>query len=232
MADTKNYVKPKGNPGTFRLVAVILWLLGLACETVGILALIGRFNPPIDYVIFVGIMLAVDAIVVIVGSYLWRRANRIDPPSEKNKVEFFLKMQLGALMAVLAFLPILIVIYSDKNMDKKAKTWMSILATILALVVLGSSIDWNPISLEDLQQMEVNAETSDFGAGNVQWSKNSKVYHTWKDCAALHRIYDSNLRSGTAKDAFEDGKARMCKYCAAHFNITKGVEEGALDTQE
>lgn len=228
MSKKETFVKPSGNAGTFRILAVLLWILGLACEVVGILTLLGKIEPFFDYVTFIIVALVLDAVFVLIGSYLWRRANRIDPPSEKNKVEFFIKMQLGAIVSVIAFLPILIFLLSDKKLDKKAKTWVSILAAVLLLLVTGLSADWNPISLEDLEQMQVNAEESDFGSGNVKWSVNSKVYHTWEECGALHRIFDNNLREGTVKDAFEAGKARMCKYCAAHFNIVDGVEDGGL----
>ena len=225
MADSKTYVKPKGNPSTLRLLAVIFWVIGIACEVLGILFLLDIVSVS-NTTVFVVIALIVDLVFVVAGSLLWKRANKIDPPSKKNKTEFFIKTQLGAIIAVIAFFPILLFLLTDKNMDKKAKTWVSILAGICLLLAVGLSIDWNPISSEDLAQMEVNAENSDFGTGNVKWSKNSKVYHTWDECSALNRINADNLRSGTVKDAFEDGKVRMCKFCAGHFGITEGVDTG------
>ena len=221
----KTYVKPKGNPKTLRLLAVLMWVLGLACEAVGILIILNKLvvsNP----IVFIIIALVVDLIFVVIGSFMWKRANKIDPPSEKNKVEFFIKTQLGAIIAVIAFFPILLVLLMDKKIDKKAKTWVTILAAVCLLAAVGLSIDYNPVSLEDLQQMEANSQSSDFGTGVVKWSKNSKVYHTWDACSSLGRIKAENLREGTAKTAFEDGKARMCRFCAAHFNITEGVDTG------
>jgi len=231
MADKKTYVKPSGNPTTFRVLAVILWVLGIACEVTGILMILGKIavgNP----IVWIIVVLVVDLILVVAGSLLWKRANKIDPPSEKNKVEFFIKTQLGAIVAVIAFAPILFFLLTDKNMDKKAKTWVSVVAAVCLLLAVGLSIDYNPISSEDLEQMKVNAQSSDFGDGNVEWSRNSKVYHTWEDCSALNRIGEDNLRIGDVEAAFSEGKVRMCKFCASHFHITEGVEEGAVDNAD
>jgi hypothetical protein len=228
MSENKAYVKPKGNPTTLRLLAAVLWILGLTCEVVGILVILQKLtisNPMLCIIL----ALVADLVLVVIGSLLWKKANKIDPPSEKNQVEFFIKTQLGAIVAVLAFFPILIFLLTDKNTDKKAKLWVSILAAICLILAVGLSADYNPLSLEDLEQMRVNAASSDFGAGNVKWSKNSKVYHTWDECSSLHRIYDTNLREGSVEGAFEDGKARMCRFCAGHFEITEGVEAGEPD---
>ncbi|MCL1790628.1 MAG: hypothetical protein FWG40_04635 [Peptococcaceae bacterium] len=225
MADAKKYVKPKGNPMLFRMIAVVLWILGLACEVVGILVILEKLTMPgFSSIVWLVIALVLDLVFVVSGSLLWKRANKIDPPSEKNKVEFFIKTQLGAIIAVIAFFPILVILLMDKNMDKKAKTWISILAGICLVIAVGLSIDYDPISLEDLEQMRVNADNSDFGTGIVQWSKNSKVYHTWIDCSSLKRIKEENLTESDVDDAFENGKARMCQFCANHFGITEGVD--------
>ncbi|MCL1798351.1 MAG: hypothetical protein FWG23_01195 [Eggerthellaceae bacterium] len=232
-ATNEALARPTGNAGTLRLLAIVLWVLGLACEVVGILILLQKLvvsNP----VVFIVIALLLDLVLVVAGSFLWKRANKIDPPSEKNPVEFFIKTQLGAIIAVIAFFPILLLLLLDKNLDKRAKTLISILAVVCLAGAVGLSADYDPISLEDLQQMRENAESSDFGANYVKWSTNSKVYHTWATCSALNRISENNLREGTVDEAFEASKARMCKICAGHFNITKGVDGGdvADDAQE
>ena len=223
MTEKKTYVQPKGNAGTLRFVAIALWLLGIACEVLGVLTILNKiiFSNP---VLFICLFLVADLILIAIGSYCWKRANKIDPPSEKNKTEFFIKTQLGAIISVIAFFPILLFLINDKNLDKKSKMWVSILAGACLLGSVALGIDYDPISLEDLQQMMVNSESSDFGAGTVQWSKNSKVYHTWEDCSSLKRILPQNLREGSAEAAFQEGKARMCWFCADHFHIVDGVE--------
>lgn len=226
MSEKTVYVKPSGNAGTLRIIAVILWILGIICEVLAILTLLNKMplvftsHSTVALIAF----LLIDLILVIAGSLCWKRANKIDPPSEKNKAEFFIKTQLGAIITVIAFFPILLFLLNDKNMDKKTKTWVSILAAVCLMAGVGASIDYNPISSEDLEQMIVNSATSDFGQGAVKWSVNSKVYHTWETCSALHRIEAKNLNDGVVKVAFESGKVRMCYICADHFHIEKGVE--------
>jgi len=222
----QEYVKPSGNPTTFRIVAVILWILGLGFEVGAIGVILQWFVLPSNPIIWIIGMLVADMILVVIGSTLWKRANKIDPPSEKNKIEFFLKTQLGAIIAVIAFAPVLIILLMNKDMDKQTKTWVSIAAAICLMVAVGFSIDYTPVSLEMLEQMRVNAANSDFGDGEVKWSKNSQVYHTWEDCSALGRVKDDNLRAGTVDEAFEQSKARMCRFCANNFGITEGVEGG------
>ena len=46
-------------------------------------------------------------ICLIIGSLLWKKANHIDPASEKNKVKFFLWNNMGLIVAVFAFVPVL-----------------------------------------------------------------------------------------------------------------------------
>ncbi len=225
----KKIVSPKGDPGMLRPIAIGLWILGLIFEVLGICILLPQHVKLPAFVLsnqilWLCVALAIDFVLVVIGSLLWKKANRIDPPSEKNQVEFFLKTQLGAIISVIAFLPILIVLLTNKDLDKKSKTLATILTVALLVLSTLFGTEFNPISLEDLQQMEVNAQESEFGVGTVQWSKNSKVYHTWTQCPALNRIKEENLREGVVKAAFEEGKARMCYFCADHFNIVDGVE--------
>jgi len=230
--ERKVYEKPSGDPKLFRIIAVILWVLGIACEVVAICLVLNVFALPGNMIVWLTVALVLDLILVVIGSLLWKRANKIDPPSEKNKVEFFIKTQLGAIVAVVAFFPVLLILLTDKNMDKKSKTIVSIIAGVCLLLAVGLSIDYNPVSAEDLQWMQQNAEESDFGPGIVQYSKNSKVYHTWKDCYHLGRVNAENLNEENVETALAASKNRLCKTCAKHFNIAnKGVEdfvEGAV----
>jgi hypothetical protein len=52
---------------------------------------------------------------------LWKKANHIDPASEKNKAKFWLWNNLGTILSVLAFLPIIILVFTNKDLDKKSK---------------------------------------------------------------------------------------------------------------
>jgi uncharacterized BrkB/YihY/UPF0761 family membrane protein len=74
-----------------------------------------------------------DLLFFIPGSLLWKKANHIDPVSEQNKVKFWVWNNLGTILSVLAFLPIIIFVLTDKKLDKKSKN----LVTVVAVVALA-----------------------------------------------------------------------------------------------
>ncbi len=65
--------------------------------------------------------MVVDLVLVVIGSMLWKKSNRLDPASEKNKFMFFMQSQLGLVVSAIAFLPLIIFILTSKNLDKKQK---------------------------------------------------------------------------------------------------------------
>jgi integral membrane sensor domain MASE1 len=60
-------------------------------------------------------------ILAITGSLLWKKANRLDSASDKDNTRFFIQNQLGAILGVLAFLPMVFVIFTNKEMSGKTK---------------------------------------------------------------------------------------------------------------
>lgn len=206
--------KPVGNSGALRATAIVMWVLALACEAVGILMYFGKIN-----ITFMGTLTAViavlvlDLIFVIIGSICWKKANHIKPASEKNKVKFFLWNNMGVIVSILAFLPYLILILTDKEnkFDKKTKT-IATVAAIVALVIAGlTSVDYNPVSEE---QLEAAAQTIE---GTVYWTNFGKVYHTSEDCSHLNN--SDSLIYGTVEEGIAANKSRLCYTCAKRDNI-------------
>ena len=141
-----------------RIIAIILWVIAIIFEIIGILRLSGVINwlPKL--------------------SVFWKKANHIDPASEKNKVSFWTINNLGTILSVLAFLPLIIFVLTNKNIDKKDKTIVTVVAAI-ALVVAGvSSYDFNPVSLEQLEHAEKEVQNVS-GGNTVYWAPHSKKYH-------------------------------------------------------
>lgn len=202
-----------GDPGNRRPIAIALWVLGIILEVLAIMTvkqdspLYGRLpgNPLIWLVAFI----ILDLICCIIASQLWKKANHIDPPSEKNAVSFFLKSQLGAILAVIAFLPLIILTLTDKNASKQTKQVATILAAIALVAGVGTGADFNPVSAEDLAAMEQNA--IELGDGTVYWTASGTVYHLNRDC---HHIRNRDAFQGDARTAYEEGKTRPCKDCA------------------
>ncbi|NKF33718.1 hypothetical protein HER21_45665, partial [Pseudomonas sp. BGM005] len=53
------------------------------------------------------VLLVVIAVLAITGSILWKKANRLDPARKSETVRFFVQNQLGAIIAIVAFLPLI-----------------------------------------------------------------------------------------------------------------------------
>ena len=212
--------KPVGNATGLRVGAIILWVVALIFEILALLAVLGKlhitFIPTLWQLI---IFLVLDLICVIIGSQLWKKANHIKPASEKNKVKFWLWNNMGVIVCVICFLPIIIVMLTNKDLDKKTKA-IAVVVAIVALLIGGvSSYDWNPVSQEQLTAAE-----EALGDENVYWAPFGKVYHTHEDCGALN--HTDTLTVGTVEQAIAANKTRLCSFCASKDNITGVVTDG------
>lgn len=215
---TLKEAKPVGNAGALRATAIIMWVLAIVCELLGFLMYFGKIN-----ITFVGTLTAViavivlDLIFVIIGSQCWKKANHIKPASKKNKVKFFLWNNMGVIVAIIAFLPYLILILTDKNkqFDKKTKTIAAIAAVIALLIGSLTSIDYNPVSEEELTAAETYID------GTVYWTKYGTVYHTSEECSHLNN--SDTLYYGDVDEAIAANKSRLCYDCAKRDNISDEV---------
>ena len=208
---TIHTVTAKGDPGKRRPIAIALWVAAIIFEVLALLVFNGTITSlPGSAIVWLIAFIVLDLICVVVAGQLWKQANHIDPPSEANKVSFFLKSQLGALLSCLAFLPVIILMATDKDADPQTKKIGTIAAAIALVIGLGSSIDFHPASAEDLQEMEENA--IELGSGTVYWTTFGHVYHLNPDCQAI--INSTDIYQGDVQAAFEAGRTRACKFCA------------------
>ena len=200
---TAKQAAPAGNATGLRIGAIVLWVLAIGFEVVALLMLLGKISfdfMPTLYQMIAALVL--DLICVIIGSQLWKKANHIKPASEKNKVLFWLWNNMGVIVCVIAFVPIIVLLLTNKNTDKKTKVIATIVAVIALLIGGASSIDYNPVSVEQ-QQAAINA----LGEEDVYWSPFGKVYHTHDDCHALNR--SDTLTYGPVEDAIAANLKRL-----------------------
>ncbi len=230
-----NRVEASGDPGNRRGFAVLLWVLAIIFEALAALSvmqsspLYGRL-PLFDPIVWMCVFLVLDFVCVVAAGQLWKQANHIDPPSEKNKFEFFLKSQLGAILSIVAFLPFIILTLLDEDADKQTKTVATVVAAIALAVSVGASADFNPVSSEDLQEMEANA--IELGDGTVYWTKSGSVYHLNPSCGYI--INSDTVFAGDAAAAYEKGLTRPCKRCAVASGdetLKKLSEAGSVTTE-
>ncbi len=189
----------------FRIAAIVLWVLGLIAEILCFVFLKG--NKPMPWVIT---PLVVDFVLVVVGSQLWKKANHIDPPAKGEGPMYWLKTELGVIVAVIAFFPIIIVLLLDKNSDKRTKNLATIVAVVALIAAGASGIDYHPATQEGLDAAATQASKLSDG-GKCYWTEGGSVYHFNPDCS--HISHSAEIVQGTVQEAFDAGKTRGCKDC-------------------
>ncbi len=215
----KKAAAPVGSSAGYRIGAVVAWVVALALEVAALFIFLGKINlniMPTLYQIIAALVL--DLICVIIGSLLWKKANHINPASEKNPLFFWLWNNLGLIVCAVAFIPFVIIALTNKEADKKTKTIATVVAVIALLIGGVASIDFNPVS-EEQQQAAMEAITDD-----VYWSPFGKVYHTHDDCSSLNK--SDELTYGTVEQAIAANRTRLCSFCAKKDDITGVVTDG------
>ena len=103
-----------------RIFAALAWIVAIGTEVAGIVLLRQHKFDHGNLPLLIG-LLVVIAVFAIAGSLMWKAANKQDPASKADTVKFFVQNQLGAIITVLAFLPLIVLIFMDKDMDPKNK---------------------------------------------------------------------------------------------------------------
>lgn len=204
-----------------RIGAVISWIIAIACEFVAVLNICGKLElPKFSQLTWLIALIVVDLIFVVIGSMLWKKANHIDPVSEKNKTKFWLWNNLGVIMSFVAFVPLIVIIFTNKNLDGKTKKIAGIVAIVALLAGGVMSYDFNPISSEQLEAARAeivangNYDTNEKGEPVVYWVTNSKKYHINKECSAINRSNSTgDIYRGTIDAAYQKGLTEPCRIC-------------------
>ncbi len=145
----------KGSAKRLRIFAALSWVVAIGTEIAGIVLLKkGTFNEG-NLALLIGILVGI-AVFAIAGSLFWKAANRHDPASRADGFRFFIQNQLGAIITVIAFLPLLALIFLDKDMDPKNKKIAGGVGVALALLATVVGIDFKPPSVEQYSE-DMNA---------------------------------------------------------------------------
>ena len=113
---------------------------------------------------------------------------------------------MGLIVSILAFVPIVIVLLTNKDLYKKTKKILVPVAAVALILAGALSIDWNPISEE-----EYNATAQALQGEQVYYTPFGKSYHLDPDCRALKN--SSNIYVGTIEEALEAGRHDPCDFC-------------------
>ena len=146
-----------------RLFAAIAWVIAIGGEIAGIVLLRQHKFDHGNLPLLIGILVGI-AIFAIAGSLMWKAANKHDPASKSEPAKFFVQNQLGAIITLIAFLPLVVLIFMDKDMDPKNKKIAGGIGAVLAVAATLIGVSWNPPSVEQYTQ-DMNACAAEIKAG-------------------------------------------------------------------
>lgn len=232
-ATWKPSAENKSKATRFRIFAALAWV-GAILAQLGAIYYISHTKPIAMWIPIV--IMVVDAALVITGGILWKKSNRLAPPSEANKFLFYIQSQLGLIVAIIAFLPLVIFIFTSKDLDKKKKGILGSIAVVLMVAAGLVSTDFNPVSSEDYaaQTQVVQALT---GQDLVYGTKSGGKYHLYEDCQHLKREDVKELNHGTVADLHAanthigTGEDALCSTCLKRALKEKNWSEEDLSKE-
>ncbi len=202
----KPTAEAKQQATTLRLIALALWIVAIAGEAFAIFWVLRQ--PSVNLVVLI-VAIVVIGVLSVVGSLLWKRANRADPASRSDPVRFFIQNQLGAIIAAVAFLPLIVMILLNDNMDQRQKTIAGGLAVVVLAIAAAAGITTNSPSVQSYDA-ETNQVIQYTGQDLVFWTKSGEVYHLCQQASAVNLTSkDNTIFSGTVGDAHAAGKSRL-----------------------
>jgi hypothetical protein len=151
---TKDWAATQGQKsaaGRLRIFAVLAWIIAIGGEGVGIYFLKQHKFDNGNLPLLIGILVGI-AVFAIAGSMLWKAANRHNPASRADTFRFFVQNQLGAIITMIAFLPLIVLIFMDKDMDPKNKQIAGGAGIVLAVVAALLGVSFKPPSVEQYTQ--------------------------------------------------------------------------------
>jgi hypothetical protein len=130
-----------------RIFAALSWIIAIGGEVAGIVLLYRHVFDHGNLALLIGLLVGI-AIFAIAGSLMWKAANKHDPASKSEPFKFFVQNQLGAIITLVAFLPLIVLIFLDKDMDPKNKKIAGGVGVVLAAAATLIGVSWNPPSVE------------------------------------------------------------------------------------
>jgi hypothetical protein len=177
-----------------RLFAAIAWVIAIGGEITGLVLLrqdkFDHGNLPLLIGILVGI-----AAFAIAGSLMWKAANKHDPARASDTARFLFQNQLGAIITLIAFLPLIVLIFMDKDMDPRNKKIAGGVGAVLAVIATLIGVSWNPPSVEQHTQ-DMNECAAQIKAGQPTTACSPEVAAQAQDIAN-----DTSAVTEATKDA-------------------------------
>jgi hypothetical protein len=130
-----------------RIFAAVAWVIAIGTEIAGVVLLEKHTFDHGKLGLLVG-LLVVIAVFAVAGSFLWKAANKNDPASQADRARFLFQNQLGAIITLIAFVPLVVLIFLDKDMDPKNKKIAGGVGAALAVLATLLGVSYHPPSVE------------------------------------------------------------------------------------
>lgn len=188
----------KGAATRLRIFAAVAWVVAIGTEIAAIVMLKQHKFDHGGMGLLIG-LLVVIAVCAIAGNLMWKKANTQDPASRADAFRFFVQNQLGAIITLIAFLPLLVLIFLDKDMDPKNKKIAGGVGIALAVVATLFGISFKPPSVEQYTQ-DMNQCAAQIKSGQPTTACSPEVAAQAQDIAR-----DSAAVADATKDAAHPG---------------------------
>lgn len=219
----------KAKATRLRWISWAAWAVAIGLELFAIFWVLKQV--PVNLWLLIGIIVVTGALSVA-GSLCWKQANRLDPASKRDAVRFFVQNQLGAIVAIVAFLPLIILIFLNKNMDGKQKAIAGGIGIVVLLIATAFGISYQSPSQEQYAE-ETNIVQQLTGEDRVFWVKGGSVFHV---CEAVPDVnkesQDGQIYEGTVAAAHEAGKDRLTKRWQSEAVNYCGYTQAQVDEVE
>ena len=199
-----------------RIFAVLAWIVAIGGEIFGIILLRQHKFDHGNLPLLIGILVGI-AIFAIAGSLLWKAANKQDPARESDKAKFFFQNQLGAIITLVAFLPLIVLIFMDKDMDPKNKKVAGGVGAVLAVVATLIGVSWNPPSVEQYTK-DMNSCADQIKTGQPTTACSPEVAAQAQDIAR-----DSKTVAEATKDAAHPAGQNIVYWIAPEGDAKKSA---------
>ena len=181
---TKDWQATQGQKSAatrLRIFAALSWIVAIGGEIAGIVLLLRHKFDHGNLPLLIGLLVGI-AVFAIAGNMMWKAANRHDPARESDKSRYFFQNQLGAIITVIAFVPLVFLILNDKDLDPQTKKIAGGVGAALAVIATLVGVDYKPPSVEQYTQ-DMNACATQIKAGQPTTACSPEVAAQAQDIA-------------------------------------------------
>ena len=197
-----------------RLFAALSWIVAIGGQIAGVVLLYQHKFDHGNLPLLIGILVGI-AIFAIAGNLLWKAANRHDPARASDTFRFFFQNQLGVIITLIAFLPLVLLIFTDKNMDPQTKKVAGGVGAVLAVIAALIGVSYNPASVEQYTE-DMNTCAAQIKAGQPTTACSPDVAAQAQEIAT-----DSATVAAATKDAEHPAGQDVVYWIAPENGATK-----------